>query len=171
MNYFHVIYFLSRELDAMSGQWFYSKFRESKRNRKTKKVITGPDLVRTSIRRRGFCKSTICYFLDEISYYLSHDLYCIDGLVQGCSNSSALAQPLILLRKENLYFHEGSCITLLDGLEEGDRYKIWWIIIWDFRISWVYLQFADFFVFQSLQVAVFGWMLCSSLIKIQRKYF
>ena len=97
-------YFLSRELDAMSGQWFYSKFRESKRNRKTKKVITGPDLVRTSIRRRGFCKSTICYFFDEISDYLCYVWF---------------------IMKRNLYFHEGICITLLGDFEDRDiKYNV-----------------------------------------------
>ena len=36
----------------MSGQWFYSRFRKSKRHRKTNEVITGSQLVKASFRRR-----------------------------------------------------------------------------------------------------------------------
>ena len=45
--------FYHRELDAMSGVWFYEKFRKSKRNKKTNKCVTGTDLVRSSFKKRS----------------------------------------------------------------------------------------------------------------------
>ncbi|KAK2176510.1 hypothetical protein NP493_660g02019 [Ridgeia piscesae] len=39
------------QLQAMTGDWFYSKFRKSKRHKRTNKVITGSEIVRTSIHR------------------------------------------------------------------------------------------------------------------------
>ncbi len=44
------MYFCFRELDAQTNKWFYSQFRKSKRNKKTNNVITGPEIVRASIR-------------------------------------------------------------------------------------------------------------------------
>ena len=35
----------------MTGEWFYSKFRKSKRNKRTNRVITGSEIVRSSIHR------------------------------------------------------------------------------------------------------------------------
>ena len=42
--------FPRRELDAMSGHWFYSKFRRSKRHRRTNAVVSGGELVKASFR-------------------------------------------------------------------------------------------------------------------------
>jgi len=41
-----------REIEAMSGQWFYKKFRKSKRNRKTNQIISGNEIIRASIRKK-----------------------------------------------------------------------------------------------------------------------
>ena len=37
----------------MTNHWFYSKFRKSKRSKKTNRVISGSEIVRASFRRPG----------------------------------------------------------------------------------------------------------------------
>ena len=62
-------YFLPRKLEGQSNQWWYTRFRKSKRHRNSRKVITGNEIVRSSFRRK--IKRNACKFL----YMLRNQFY------------------------------------------------------------------------------------------------
>ena len=71
MNQFMVIRITDfRELDAMSGAWFYTKYHKSKRNRKTNKFITGGELVRSSFKKRSHAEMSGKALYIRLSFFI-----------------------------------------------------------------------------------------------------
>ena len=79
-----------REIDAMTGSWFYSRFRKSKRNAKTNKIISGNEIVRASIRRRHPPPGRwwLCHILWE--FRVKYTVFCLISVPQHLGISEGI---------------------------------------------------------------------------------
>ncbi|KAK2143250.1 hypothetical protein LSH36_859g00017 [Paralvinella palmiformis] len=67
-----ILCFRQMELEAMTNHWFYSKFRKSKRSKKTNRVISGSEIVRASFRRPGRASEDAAAASSSLSPYLDY---------------------------------------------------------------------------------------------------